>query len=80
MASNGKSVSPDIEFTFTDEESKVLKYIGVSETEVRDTIRILQDWIRQQPHLPECAELYRIGSDNNLTFLNVLVSNDRKMS
>nr|CAD7451653.1 unnamed protein product [Timema bartmani] len=55
MASNGKSDSTDIELSFTDEESKVLKYIGVSENEVRDAVRILQDWIRQQPHLPECA-------------------------
>nr|CAD7457459.1 unnamed protein product [Timema tahoe] len=55
MASNGKSDSTDIELSFSDAEIKVLKYIGVSETEVRDTVRILQDWIRQQPHLPECA-------------------------
>nr|CAD7207273.1 unnamed protein product [Timema douglasi] len=47
--------STDIELSFPDEEMKVLKYIGVSENEVREVVKTIQDWIRQQPHLPECA-------------------------
>nr|CAD7603116.1 unnamed protein product [Timema genevievae] len=45
----------DTELSLTGKELDVLRFLGLSEDNVREAVSYLQDWIRQQPHLPECA-------------------------
>ncbi|CAG2063123.1 unnamed protein product [Timema podura] len=45
----------DTELSLTGKELDVLRFLGLSEDNVREAVIYLQDWIRQQPHLPECA-------------------------
>nr|CAD7434239.1 unnamed protein product [Timema monikensis] len=58
--------------TGSDYNLTFLNVLVSNDRKIRDVVITIQDWIRLQPHLPECA-------DYNLTFLNVLVSNDRKI-
>ncbi|CAG2069039.1 unnamed protein product [Timema podura] len=56
MALNGSSDSTDNELFLTTEDIECIKYSRVSENDVREVVRTLQDWLRQQPHLPEFAD------------------------
>nr|CAD7605662.1 unnamed protein product [Timema genevievae] len=55
MVPNKMTDSIDNQLYFNDQELETISFAGISESDVRDAVRILQDWIRQQPHLPECA-------------------------
>nr|CAD7464804.1 unnamed protein product [Timema tahoe] len=55
MPPNKMTDSIDNQLYFNDQELETISFAGISENDVRDAVRILQDWIRQQHHLPECA-------------------------
>nr|CAD7416677.1 unnamed protein product [Timema cristinae] len=45
----------DTELSFSGKEIGFLRILGLCEDNVRDVVKTIQDWIRLQPHLPECA-------------------------
>ncbi|CAG2064347.1 unnamed protein product [Timema podura] len=40
---------------FNTQEVKTFKFAGIVENDVRCALATLQDWVRQQPHLPDCS-------------------------
>nr|CAD7580571.1 unnamed protein product [Timema californicum] len=40
---------------FNSQELETIKFSGLSENDVRNALASLQDWVRQQPHLPGSA-------------------------
>nr|CAD7463792.1 unnamed protein product [Timema tahoe] len=45
----------DTQLSFTGKELDVLRFLGLGEDNVREAVSYLKDWIRLQPHLPECS-------------------------